>query len=282
MIRDSKFGGALFQRLPHLPPAHDQIVHMVKFRPIFQGGKGLEHGNVVLIGCHFRHGKHQEVLVRKAQGRPFSLSVNLQISEFARVNAHTGDIFNALGRQPLLGPGVVLPVDGNKHVRHRCQQPLRWVEQQPVLRWRAGEEVEAMGSVDHPRPPLPGIQRRQPGNQGAHRGVAVDDVEVLPVNDLLEHPVGFQILRLPGHPFKGDVVIGIAVRNHAVFRVFVVVSGSHGSLPPSLLKELQVGDVKLHDVGLHHSRHEQNLFLHLPAPHIGKNGHNFTHIIHLF
>ena len=47
-------------------------------------------------------------------------------------------------------------------------------------------------------------------------------------------------------------------------------------------KKLQVGDVKLHDVGLHHSRHEQNLFLHLPAPHIGKNGHNYAHIIHLF
>ena len=122
MLGNPPLGGALFQRLPHLPPAHDQIVHMGKFRPVFQGGKGLEHGNVVLIGCHFRHGEHQEVLVRKAQGRPFGLPVNLQIAEFSRVDTHAGDVFNTLGGKPLPGPGVVLPVDGNEHVRHRCSR----------------------------------------------------------------------------------------------------------------------------------------------------------------
>ena len=150
------------------------------------------------------------------------------------------------------------------------------------MRRRAGEKVEAVGSIDHLCTLFPGIQRRQPGNQGANRGMTVDDIIVFPVDDFLEQLVSFQILRLPGHPFKGNIIVLITIWNHAVSRILIVIPGCHRRLPARLLKELQIGNMKLHDVGLYHGRHEQNLFLHTVPPHIGKNGHNFIHIIHLF
>ena len=90
--------------------------------------------------------------------------------------------------------------------------------------------------------------------------MAMDDVIVLGIDDLFQHPIGRDIFGLPGHPLEGDVVKMIAVRNDAVRRVFVVVSGGHRRFPARLLEHFQVWQVELHNMGFHHRSHKQHLF----------------------
>ncbi len=215
---------------------------------------------MIFIGGHFRHGEHQKIFLGKAQGLPLGCHVQGQIPEFSRGNAHPGDVFNTLGRKTLFSPGVVLPVNGNEHVRHRSQQPLRRVEQQPVFQRRAGKKVKAMSGIDHTGAMLSGVPGGKAGDQGPHRSVAVDDVVALRIDDFFQHPIGGDIFRLPGQPLKGNIVKVVAVRNPAIRRVFIVVPGGHRRFPARVLEHFQVWQMELHDVGFHHRGNKQHLF----------------------
>ena len=158
-------------------------------------------------------------------------------------------------------PGVVFLVDGDQHIGHRGQQPLSRIEQQPVQQRCALEEMEAVGSINHFGSLFPGRQSCQTGNHGTHRSMTVNDIVISLVDDLLQHFIGLNVSEFPGHPFKGNIIIGIAVRNLAVSRIFVVVFGGYRCFPAHFLKHFQVRNMKLHHMGFDDCGYKKHLFL---------------------
>jgi len=260
MLPDAQLPRFFFQRVPLLSPAADEIVHAFIARLVFQQCQCFQHCGVVLVFRHFRHGEDQKILLGQPQLPALFRPVYGADVEFCRVHPHAGNVFNTLRADFLLREGIVLFVNGHEDVRQRRQQPFRRVEHQPVFQGCPGEKVEAVGGVDHLGSPFPGVPRRQTGDHGAHGGMAVNDVEMLPVDDGLQLPVGFDIGFLPGETLKGDIIVSIAMGNVAVGRVFVVVPRRHGGLPAHVLKHFQIGNMEFHNVGFDHRCHEQHLF----------------------
>ena len=265
MLPDAQLPRFGFQRVPLLSPAADEVVHAFIARLVFQQRQRLEHRRMVLVFRHFRHGEDQEILPGQSQLPALFRPVYGADVEFRRIHPHAGDVFNALRVDFSLCQRVVLFVDGHENIRQRCKQPFRRVEHQPVFHGRTLEKVEAVGGVNHLGSPLPGVPRRQTGDHGAHRGMAVNDVEMLPVDNGFQLPVGFDVGRLPRKTFKGNVIVSIAEWNLAVGGVFIVVPRRHCCLPAHVLKHFQIGDMEFHYVGFDHRCHEQHFFHSIPS-----------------
>ena len=105
---------------------------VVQLTPLLQQIQGFQNGDMIFVGRHLRHRQQQEVLLTVSKRFPLGLPVKGQIPELFGADTHTGNIFDPLGTQLLQRPGMVFLVDRNQYIRHRRQQPLRRVEQQPV------------------------------------------------------------------------------------------------------------------------------------------------------
>ena len=246
-------------------------MHLRKSRLFLQQGQGLQYGNVVFVGGHFRHSQDQKIPIFIAQLPALFLRIHPIFPEPGGIDSHPRDVLGALRVKVLPRPGIVLPVDGDQHIRPKGQRPFRGIKQQPVHQRCALEKVEAVGGVDHLRPLLSGVPGRQPGDHRPHRGMAVDQVVISRIDDGLQHPVGPEVARLPGCPLKGDIIISVTVRDLAVRRIFVVIPGCHSRLPAHLLEHLQIGNMELHHVGLNHRGHKQDFFLcHTKSPQTNK------------
>jgi energy-coupling factor transporter transmembrane protein EcfT len=80
-------------------------------------------------------------------------------------------------------------------------------------------------------------------------------------NDFLQHFIRLNVSGFPGHPLKGNVVIGIAVRDLAVCRIFIVIFRGNCRFPAHFLKHFQVRNMKLHHMGFDNCGYKKHLFL---------------------
>ena len=267
MIHNAQILGIRLQLAPYFSPSADQVVHIGKFRRVLQKMQRLQNGDVIFVPGHLRHRQDQEVLLPEAQLPALLRRGDGNLPEFGGVDAHPRNILDPPRVHMPFGPVIVLLVDGDQHVCGKGQQPLRRIEQQPVDQRRPPEEVESVSRIDNLRPFLPGIPGRKPCQHGPHRGMAMDQVVRPFVNDPLQHPVGGPVFPLPGRPLKGDVEIGVTVRDLAICGIFIVIFRRHSRLPAHFLEHFQVGNMKLHHVGFHHGCHKQDLFpLHCRFP----------------
>ena len=107
--------------------------------------------------------------------------------------------------------GVVLGIDRDEDVGVVCHQALDGIVHQPVEQRCTLKEMEAMGSVDHPRAALPSLPSGKARHHAPHWCVGVDEVVLLAVDNLLELAIGPDIAQREGAARKWHNELLVAI-----------------------------------------------------------------------
>ena len=121
-------------------------------------------------------------------------------------------------------------------------------------------KVKAVGGIQNLRSLFPRGSSCQPGHQATHRCMAVDNVIIACIDDLLQFAVRSSIRRTKRKALKRHIKVCIAVRNDTLLGIVIVIVRCDSSFSSHILKKLQTGHVEGHDMTSDYLRNEQYLF----------------------
>ena len=185
--------------------AADGVVDLV----IIQLRNSSDDDLMIFVFVQLTHAEHQQVVFAQTQ---FGADVALLVPavEPVGVDADAVDVFH-LRTVEGLGPGLVLPVDGDDDVAVPGHEPLHRVEDQPMGQAGSLEEVEAVTHINNLGTGPAELLRRQPGDH-AHDGlVGPYNIVVMFRQQPLHVAVAPDIVGGHGTAFQADNVDGLDI-----------------------------------------------------------------------
>ena len=113
--------------------------------------------------------------------------------------------------------------------------------------------MKTVSGIDYLGATFTSAQRCQTGNHRTHGRMAMNNVVLLGVDNLLQLAIGCHIIGAEREALKRDIKICIAIRDHTIPGIIKIVMRCDGSLPAHLLNHLQIRKMKSYDVASYHS-----------------------------